>query len=82
MGTAAKAARWLGYVPFTAITDERNAEPFIHREPRVEPDTWISVGLSVRIPSADELRPTVACDDFVGRQPYSLVIIGEKSSLA
>jgi hypothetical protein len=22
-----KAARWLGYVPFTQITDQRNAEP-------------------------------------------------------
>ena len=80
--TAAKAARWLGYVPFTAITDERNAAPVIHRKGHSEPETWISVGLDVEIPDADDLHPTVVCDGFVGRQPYHLVIIGEKSSLA
>ena len=41
--TAAKAVRWLGYVPFAAITNERNAAPFIHRQGRSTPDTWISV---------------------------------------
>ena len=36
---AAKAARFLGYLPFDQITDQRNAEPVIRvREPRpVEP---------------------------------------------
>jgi hypothetical protein len=31
-GTAGKAARWLGYVDFDRIIDNRNAEPFIHHK--------------------------------------------------
>ena len=30
--TAGKAARWLGYIPFERITDNRNAEPVIHHK--------------------------------------------------
>jgi hypothetical protein len=33
----AKAARWLGYVPFDRIVDQRNAAPIIHRKARVTP---------------------------------------------
>jgi hypothetical protein len=29
---AGKAARWLGYIPFERISDNRNAEPFIHHK--------------------------------------------------
>jgi hypothetical protein len=29
---AGKAARWLGYVPFERIIDNRNAAPFIHHK--------------------------------------------------
>ena len=32
---AGKAARWLGYIPFERIIDNRNAEPIIHRKARV-----------------------------------------------
>jgi hypothetical protein len=79
--TASKAARWLKYVPFDAITDERNAPPLIYRQGYLEPETWISVGLDVHIPGADDLQPTAVCESFRGVQPYGLVIIGEKSSL-
>jgi hypothetical protein len=30
---AGKAARWLGYLPFERVLDNRNAEPVIHRKP-------------------------------------------------
>ena len=46
-----------------------------------EPETWVSVGLNVDIPDADDLRPTAGCDDFVGASPTAWSIIGEKSSL-
>lgn len=78
---AAKAARWLGHVPFEKIIDERNAPPVKYRRDRREVDTWISVGVDVSIPDADDLEPHVAVSGFVGRQPYHLVFFGEKSSL-
>jgi hypothetical protein len=43
--TAGKAARWLGYVPFDRITDNRNAAPIIHRKAKPFPRTHLSVGL-------------------------------------
>jgi len=32
INTAGKGARWLGYIDFERITDNRNAEPFIHHK--------------------------------------------------
>jgi hypothetical protein len=77
----AKAARWLGYVPFEKITDERNEPPEKHRRRRSRIDTWISVGVEVDIPAVDDIEPEVKVAGFEGRQPYHLVIFGEKSSL-
>ena len=37
VNVAGKAARWLGYIPFERITDNRNAEPFIHHKARLAP---------------------------------------------
>ena len=78
---AVKAARWLGYVPFAAITDERNAPPVIHRRPRVEPEPYVQIGIDVSIPDVDDLEPYAGASGFVGRQPYHLVIFGEKASI-
>jgi hypothetical protein len=51
-GVAGKAARWLGYIPFDRITDNRNAEPIIHR--RVRPEAFVSIGLDVIAQDANE----------------------------
>jgi hypothetical protein len=79
---AAKAARWLGYVPFEQIVDHRNTPPTvrIHTKPVAEP--YLSVGIEVDRPDAADLAPTVDVEDFDGEQPCKLVIFGEKSSLA
>jgi hypothetical protein len=77
---AAKAARWLGYVGFDRISDARNNEPVIRIHREVHPQPYISVG-NVRIVIPDELAPTVSVADFVGTQPYKLVLVGEKTSL-
>lgn len=77
---AAKAARWLGYVPFTQITDQRNAEPVIREFSYPEPGAYLSTDLDIEIP--DDIEPTLYTMDFRGVQPYHLVMIGEKSSLA
>lgn len=81
-GGAAKAARWLGYIPWEKIKDQRNAEPTVTIHVPPEPQGWVSVGgLYIEIPGAQALVPRVATKDFVGTQPYKIVLFGEKSSL-
>lgn len=79
---AAKAARWLGYLPWEQVVDQRNTAPVLREyDPyagRLEP--CIRVGVTVEIPDAADLRPEVF---LLGRaqQEHALVLIGEKSSL-
>jgi hypothetical protein len=81
LGKAAKAARWLGYVGFNQIIDQRNDEPVIRRLDPQPPRAIVTVGMDVVIPEAEDLVPTVELRDFIPVQPYRLVLIGEKSSL-
>jgi hypothetical protein len=78
---ALKAARWLGYIPFDRVFDKRNAAPTVRLHQPREPEPLLYVGVQVDIPDADDLHPTIELDDFVGTQPYKLVMIGEKASL-
>ena len=78
---AGKAARWLGYISFDRITDNRNAEPIVHRKARVEPQAWVSVGVHVNIPDTDDIEPVPGANGFVPRQAFQFVIFGEKGSL-
>jgi hypothetical protein len=78
---ASNCARWLGYIPFDQITDQRNSPPIVRIfEPPV-PTPYINVGINVHIPDAVDITPEVDIDDYVGVQPYKLVIVGEKASL-
>lgn len=77
----AKKARWLGFVPFDQIIDARNAEPVIVEHSKQAPEHFITVGVELDIPEAEDLEPRVNVEGFVGRQPYRLVIYGEKTSL-
>ena len=78
---AAKAARWLGYLPFERIVDQRNAEPIIRPAEPLDPLPLIDLG-EVRVQLPDEITdPTVHLIDYCPPQPYSLVLYGEKSSL-
>ena len=79
---AAKAARFLGYIPFDQITDQRNAEPVIRIRDHDGVRAYLTTELDVTIPDASALRPRLDVDGFEGTQPYRLVLIGEKSSLA
>jgi hypothetical protein len=78
---AVKAARWLGLVSFERITDNRNSAPVIHRKPEVTPRRQLSLEIDVEIPDADDIKPDAWLSDFEGRQPYAIVIFGEKASL-
>lgn len=78
----AKAGRWLGYVPFTAVMDQRNDPPIFHYKPAPQPEPYLTVDASVILPDLEDLTPRIGVQDFHGRQPYHLVLFGEKSSLA
>lgn len=75
----AKAARFLGYIPFGQITDQRNAEPVIRDFSQPSPGAYLSTDLNIEVP--DDIEPALYTLDFRGVQPYRLVMIGEKSSL-
>jgi hypothetical protein len=84
---AADAARWLGYIPFDRIVDQRNAAPVVRER---DPDQWrgapwrfISARLhiDIEVPPAADLEPYVGIAGFHAEQPRRLVLIGEKSSL-
>lgn len=80
-GPAGKAARWLGYIPFERITDNRNAEPIIHRKARVVPEAFVSIGLDVTIPDVADIEPMAIASGFEPRQAFHFSIFGEKASL-
>jgi hypothetical protein len=75
-----KAARWLNYVPFEDIVDERNDEPVPSEclgggipSPEMFLDTEFSL--------PDDLVPLPDVANLSGEQPYRIVLWGEKSSL-
>lgn len=56
----AKCARWLGYVPFDRIVDQRNDEPVVKEFTPADPEPHIWLDFEVTIPEADQLRPLAA----------------------
>jgi hypothetical protein len=88
LGMCAKSARWLGYIPFDRIVDQRNDEPEITLWKPSDSDPWryVSVNFNVntdvvRLPSANDLTPRAGLLGFNADQPNHLVLVGEKSSL-
>lgn len=77
---AVKAARWLGYIPFDQIVDERSDEPVI-RLRTDQPQPYVSVDFDVIVPDIDDITPLPGIHEFTAAQPYHLVMVGEKSSL-
>jgi hypothetical protein len=87
-GDALKAARWLGYIPWDRIVDERNAPPItrLWRPPVVETEI---TGLVPQPKVLDEVRLLPGLTNGDGEQfeadgknqNYHLVFFGEKSSL-
>jgi len=82
MNSASKAARWLGYVPFNRIVDERNASPII-REAAERPEPVPSVWLpnKPKIMNLRDFRPKVGLGWLESPQKYRLAFFGEKVSL-
>jgi hypothetical protein len=80
---ASKWSRWLGYIPFQWIVDEYNDTPEIYIPEAREPFNEVRDEGEVIIPDdVDEAMPQPACGNLAQRQPYRIIFIGEKSSLA
>jgi hypothetical protein len=80
---ASKAGRWLGYVPFERIVDERNAAPelFVFGDSRSWSGHSLLSGSRVQIPTLYEAEPRFYCSGFQAQQPFRIFLIGEKISL-
>jgi hypothetical protein len=78
-----KAARWLGYIPFNWIEDQRNAAPELHLRTLHDPAPGVvtSPEFAIYLPDAADLKPRADLPGFIREQPYHLVLVGEKSSL-
>jgi hypothetical protein len=83
--SAAKWARWLGYIPFDWLIDEHNDAP-ISFIPEMVDEPYGEItndDSSISIPGdRDDLLPRPQAGYFAARQPWRIVIVGEKSSLA
>ena len=77
----AGAARWLQYVPFDHIRDERNEPPDIFVAEAEAVETGLYYGSGVSLPELESLLPHPDLSGAVARQPYRIVLMGEKSSL-
>jgi hypothetical protein len=80
---ASKAARWNGYVPHERIRDERNEPPYISIEEHADfaGHGGVSCGYIGDPPPLPSSEPHVYCFTPEFRQPYRIILIGEKSSL-
>jgi hypothetical protein len=75
---AAKAGRWLGYVEFARISDERNAPAEVYVQPPEFPFKMLSIGGAIEIPTL--VLPQFWCQ-IPEKQPCRLCLVGEKTSL-
>lgn len=78
---AAKAARWLGYIPFEQIIDQRNAAPVVRLFEELDLQPYLDVDFHVSVPTAEDLLPKPWTTAFRPVQRYRIVFVGEKSSL-
>jgi hypothetical protein len=81
INVAGKAARWLDYIDFERITDNRNSEPFIHHKASIKPKALVTIGVEIAIPDVSDMEPTAVAEGFEARQRFHFVIFGEKASL-
>jgi hypothetical protein len=80
---ASKAARWLGYVPFNRIIDERNAPPELFIPAALFPRTELSYGTQATFPEevSEAMPALLSMGGFSVRQAFRIVLFGEKTSL-
>jgi hypothetical protein len=83
LGETARHARWLGYVDFERLVDNKNDEP-VWRDPPEEADPRamaLAYGLDIDGLNPDEIEIRAHLAGFPLRQRYFLFFWGEKTSL-
>ena len=78
---AVKAARYLGYLPWDALRDARNAPPQVFRHHFTAP-AWRLHVAEVEVYLPDELEPRFQIYGDLYRQPWQQIIIAEKQGVA
>ena len=80
---AGSLARWLGYVPFERIVDNKNDAPIVREAPSSDPPSAQVYARDLDLEGLDahELSVNAGLFGFEPRQPYRLLIFGEKTSL-
>jgi hypothetical protein len=83
LSDAARYARWLGYVDFERLVDNKNDEPVVRPAPppAAPRSRVVSYDLEIEDLDADDLGVGTDLEGFAARQPYRLAIFGEKTSL-
>jgi hypothetical protein len=77
---ASMSARWLGYIEWERITDNRNDEPVTRVHLQSTPSLFATIPAHLTITEHD-LTPLVFAGTCAVKQPYRLAIFGEKTSL-
>ena len=78
--SASYAARWLAYVPFARISDERNEEADLYVPEYEEAQPWLIGNEPIELEIDESLMPSFYAR-FQPRQRYRIILITEKSSL-
>lgn len=78
---SAKCARWLDYLDWDRIIDQRNAEAVIREYSEPNPRAHLVSGIDIDLPTVTDIMPRPATSGFHAGQPYHLVFVGEKASL-
>jgi hypothetical protein len=85
MEEASTAARFLGLVAFERVLDERNDPPVLPDDdeylgaPGIE--QTLAAGIDGSVPGIDDAMPGITFNHRAHRQPYRIILFGEKSSL-
>jgi len=77
---ASKAGRYLGYVPWDAIKDARNAAPLVFKPEFTQPH-WVVSTADVEVYLPDDLKPRFSIKGNMSRQKYQQIIIAEKQGV-
>ncbi len=81
---ASYAARWLGLVPIERIRDERNEPPrtISYAQAHSNGEGRLTTTFGIELPQIGTLLPRLSGTSPIVPQPYRIILIGEKSSLA
>lgn len=79
---AIKAARFLGYLPWSALRDARISPPEWAEVDRLTPPRWNLYTEGVHVTLPEDLNPTLSLYGTISRQPWQQTVIAEKQGVS